>query len=68
MASPTEIQAKIQKLQAILDAGVKSVTTDGVTTVFDLESIERQIKYYESKLPGKQTRRPTAYRVIGLGG
>ena len=48
MASPTEIQAKIQKLQAILDAGVKSVTTDGVTTVFDLESIERQIKYYES--------------------
>lgn len=67
MATPTQIKEKISKLQAILDAGVKTVTVDGVTSTFDFEAIERQIKKYESQLPGRQLKKPFAYKIIGLG-
>jgi len=42
MATST-LDARIARLEAILDRGVSSITVDGVVTQYDLDEIRRQL-------------------------
>jgi hypothetical protein len=65
MAAPTpermiELDAAIAALQKVLDAGVSSVTVDGRTTVWDLDSVRIRI----SELRRERSSGDTSTQVV----
>jgi len=56
--SPTEIKARIDEIDCILQSGAKSVTVDGVTTTWDHDSLRSERRDLERKLSPKTRRRP----------
>jgi hypothetical protein len=50
--------ALIAQLEAILQAGVATVTIDGTTTTYDLESVRRQLADLRRTDTTQNTRKP----------
>lgn len=57
-----EIQARITKIDAILQSGAKSITLDGVTTSFDHDSLRAERAELLRRLSPTTRRRPFALR------
>ena len=58
---------RIAEIEEILRSGVKTVTVDGVTTSFDLESLRRELRLLRASDDALRGKRPVAAR-INLGG
>ena len=65
--SNQEIRERIAELEELLHSGVSSVSADGTSTTFDLDSVRKELRSLRAQLPEHRTRRPTASR-INLGG
>lgn len=61
MEDTAQIQARIDEINAILTSGASSINIDGVSISYSFESLRRELRELEKKLPGK-IRRPIAFR------
>lgn len=54
---------RIEQIEAILRSGAKTVTVDGVTTSFDLESLRRELRLLRGTDDTLRGKRPVAARI-----
>lgn len=65
--SSQQIQAELEKIEAMLSSGVKSVTVDGTTTQIDLAALQKRASQLRSLLTSEKARRPRSASIY-LGG
>jgi hypothetical protein len=64
--SKAELKLAIDNLETILDSGASTVSVDGETTVFDLDSARDRLRDLQSQLralEGRPARRPLFNRI-----
>lgn len=66
MATKQEMQNRLNDINALLQAGTKKVTIDGVTIDLDFDALKTERSLLERNL-GRRTRKPVFYGV-NLGG
>lgn len=59
--------ARIAEIRELLRSGVSSVSTDGTSTAFDLDSLRRELRDLEAQDDVLKGRRPVASSIY-LGG
>lgn len=52
-----EIAERIEELERLLESGVSSVSTDGTSTTFDLQSARRELDRLRNEYAGRPRRR-----------
>ncbi len=60
MADLNALRKELADIQAILSAGVRTSTADGVTVTYDFDQLNRRKNEIESQLPETRRRRPRA--------
>lgn len=63
MATPAEIQAEIDDIEALLSSGATEIDSDGERIKIDHDALRRRVRELKSSLPGK---RHVAQRVRGI--
>jgi len=59
--TPAQMRTRIDEIDEVLRTGAKSITVDGITTTFDLDSLRQERQDLERKL-GAVRRRPFALK------
>jgi hypothetical protein len=54
---------RIAEIEQILRSGVSSITTDGTSTSYDLDSLRRELRELQAADDTQRGRRPVAARI-----
>lgn len=63
MESQNQLEAKLAKIEARIQSGIKSVTTDGTSTNVDLAALKEEATRLRRRLNSRKARRPVASRI-----